>query len=83
MTLIKYYKNGKVYRESTRTDKESEAKRLLKKREGEIAQGKIPGVYFDRVRFDELAENFLTDYKINNYIQKRSEVGAENATINR
>jgi len=62
---IKYYRNGKPYRESTGSTKEADAKRLLKKREGEIAQGKLPGVYFDRVRFDELAEDFLRDYRLN------------------
>jgi hypothetical protein len=37
----------------------------LKKREGEISDGKLPGIYFDRVRFDELAEDLLTDYLVN------------------
>jgi integrase len=63
---IKYYRNGKPYRESSESKKESDAKRLLKKREGEISGGKLPGIYFDKVRFDELAEDFLTDYRINN-----------------
>jgi integrase len=62
---IKYYRNGKAYHESTHSDKENDAKRLLKKREGEIAKGEIPGIYFDKVRFNELAEDFLTDYRIN------------------
>jgi len=62
---IQYYKNGKPFRESTRSHKETEAKRLLKRREGEVAEGKLPGVYFDRVRFDELAEELLRDYRIN------------------
>jgi integrase len=62
---IKYYRNGKPYRESTKGTKEAEAKRLLKRREGEISQGKLPGIYFDRVRFDELAEDFLRDYILN------------------
>jgi integrase len=66
---IKYYRNGKPYRESSESKKESDAKRLLKKREGEISNGKLPGIYFDRVRFDELAEDFLADYRIN---QKKS-----------
>jgi len=66
---IQYYRNGKPYRETTKSKKEADAKRLLKKREGEISQGKLPGVYFDRVRFDELAEDFLRDYRIN---QKKS-----------
>ena len=71
---IKYYRNGKPYRESTKSDKESDAKRLLKKREGEISEGKLPGIYFDRVRFDELAGDFLTDYRVN---QKKSLVKAQ------
>ncbi len=62
---IKYYRNGKPYRESSHSDKITKAERLLKLREGEIAEGKLPGVYFDKVRFDELAEDFLTDYRIN------------------
>ena len=113
---IKYYRNGKPYRESTRSAKETDAKRLLKKREGEIAEGKIPGVYFDKVKFDELAKGLLSDYRINQkkslaraersvthlkevfegmkvtditsprigeYIDKRIDGGASNATINR
>jgi integrase len=63
---IKYYRNGKPYRESTKSFKDADAKRLLKKREGEISGGKLPGIYFDRVRFDELAEDFLRDYRVNN-----------------
>ena len=113
---VKYYRNGKSYRETSKSTKESEAKRLLKKREGEISEGKIPGVYFDRIKFNDLADDFLTDYRINGkkslaraersvnhlktvfdrakatavttprinaYIQKRLDEGAENATINR
>jgi len=71
---IKYYRNGKPYAESCHSDKQEVAKRLLKMREGEISQGKLPGIYFDRIRFDELAEDFLTDYRINN---KRSTAKAE------
>ena len=41
------------------------AKKVLERREGDIAQGKMPGIQFDKVTFDELAEEFLTEYKIN------------------
>jgi hypothetical protein len=58
---IQYYRHGKPLRESTKSKKEADAKRLLKKREGEISEGKLPGIYFDRVKFDELAEDFLRD----------------------
>lgn len=66
---IKYYHKGKSYRESTRSTKEADAKRLLKKRDGEISEGKLVGIYFDRVRFDE--------------IEKRIDESAAIATINR
>jgi hypothetical protein len=74
---IQYYRNGKPYRESTNSKKEADAKRLLKRREGEISDGKLPGIYFDKVRFDELAEGFLRDYRINN---RKSLVRAELST---
>jgi integrase len=74
---IQYYRHGKPYRESTKSKKEADAKRLLRKREGEISEGKLPGIYFDRVTFDELAEDFLRDYRIN---QRKSLARAERST---
>ncbi len=71
---IKYYKNGKAYSESSRSEKLEVAKRLLNAREGEIAQGKIPGICFERVKFDDLLDDYLTDYKING---KRTEKRAK------
>ncbi len=71
---IKYYRNGKPYVESTHSDKLEVARRLLKKREGEISEGKVPGICFDRVMFQELKEEFLADYRING---KKSLVRAE------
>jgi integrase len=62
---IKYYSNGKPHRESSHSDKTTKAEKLLKKRQGEISEGKLPGIYFDKVTFNELAEDFLTDYRIN------------------
>jgi integrase len=73
---IKYYKNGKSFRESSGTALKKVAKKFLDRREGEIAQGKIPGVLFDKVTFDELAELFLRDYRIN---QKKSLNRAKNS----
>jgi integrase len=62
---IKYYKNGKSYAESTHSDKMEVAKRILKMREGEIAQGKTPGICFEKVKFDEIMDDYVTDYRIN------------------
>lgn len=62
---IKYYRHGKQFAESTHSDKAEVAKRILKVREGEISEGKMPGVCFDRTSFDDLMEDYLTDYRIN------------------
>lgn len=70
---IKYYRNGKPYFESTKSKKETDAKKLLKKREGEISEGKLPGVYFERTRFEDLAEMFVRDRRINNKSVKDAE----------
>lgn len=70
---IKYYKDGKPYYESVKSKKETDAKKLLRKREGEISEGKLPGVYFDRTRFEDLAEMFLRDRRINNKSVKDAE----------
>ena len=75
---IKYYQNGKPFFESSKSKKKMVASALLKQREGDISQGKIPGIYFDRVTFDELAEDFLTDYKIN----KRKSITRAEISVN-
>jgi integrase len=62
---IKYYRNGKPYVESTRSDKKEVAKKLLIKRECEISKGELPGIYLDRVTFDDLGKDLITDYRIN------------------
>ena len=71
---LKYYRNGKSIRESAKTTSKMVAEKILKRREGEIAQGKIPGYFFDKVTYEELAEGFLLDYRINN---KKSIIRAE------
>ena len=75
---IKYSgRNGKVFRESSKSTKKMVAKSLLDKREGEIIEGKTPGIFFEKVTFLELADIFLMDYRIN---QKKSLVRAERNT---
>lgn len=63
---IKYYRNGKSFRESTMTKKKMLAEKILKRREGEIAEGKAPSVEFEKVYFEQLAEGLFQDYRINN-----------------
>jgi len=62
---VKYYRAGKCYRESSGSAKESEAKNLLKKREGEIVENRFFGLRAQKIRYEELAEDFLNDYKVN------------------
>lgn len=62
---IKYYRNGKPYRESTHSDKKTEAERLLKLREGQIQQGTFTGLSINKVTFDDLCADLVTDYKMN------------------
>ncbi len=113
---LKYYRAGKPYFESSKSTKESDAKRLLKLREGQISENRFPGLKIEKVRFEELAQDLIEDYKtngkksldraersinnlkkylegiriididtgrINQYILKRQDEGAENGTINR
>ncbi len=74
---IKYYQNGKPFFESSKSKKKMVAKELLKQRKGDISQGRIPGFYFERVTFEELAEGFLRDYRLNH---RKSLVRAERST---
>ncbi len=60
---IKYSRNCKWYFESSQSRLKSVASELLKKREGEVQKGQIPGIHFDRVTFDELAEDLKWDRK--------------------
>jgi hypothetical protein len=63
--MIKYYRHGRAYVESSRSDKKKVAENLLRQREGNIAEGKTPGIHFDRILFDELAKAFILDYQNN------------------
>jgi integrase len=62
---IKYYVNGKPVYEATKSKDKEEAREKLHKRLGQLAEGRYVGPAADRVTFDELAEEFLTDYKVN------------------
>jgi len=41
------------------------AERELKEREGATAKGEFLGIRIERVCFDELAEDFLNEYRVN------------------
>ena len=62
---VKYSVNGEVVPESSGSDKESDARKLLKRRLGEIAIGRFSGPDAERVTIRELAEDYLNDYRVN------------------
>ena len=62
---IKFHKDGQPYYESARTLDKQVARRLLKKREGDIATGTFSGVRMEKTRFDELTTAIREDYAIN------------------
>ncbi len=62
---ISYYHRGKQYRESSHSESEAQARRLLKKRLGEMGRGKFIGPAEEKVTFEEMAQDLLCDYKVN------------------
>jgi len=75
---IKYYENGKPIFESSKSKTKMVARELLKQREGDISQGKMPGVYFEKVTFKDLSIDFLRDYEIN----KKKSIAKAKRSIN-
>lgn len=61
---IRYNVNGDQQRESAHTSDKAEARRLLDKRLGERAEGRLI-VGADKVTFEDLVEGFLADLKAN------------------
>jgi integrase len=62
---IKFYRGGKPFYESSRSTKKTVAERLLKRREGQVVDGRFVGLGAEKVRFERLAENLLSDYRAN------------------
>lgn len=62
---VKFYRDGHPTRESTETEKRTEAERFLKDREGSVVRGEPITPKATRVRFRELAEDVVTDYVVN------------------
>ena len=60
---VKYYVNGRHVRESTGADKESEARRFEKEREGRAATGQPILPRADRVRYEEVAQDLRQHYQ--------------------
>jgi hypothetical protein len=71
---IKYSKNARVYRESSKSKVYADAERLLKRRMGEIVTGNFAGLQVERIQINQLFDDVVEDYKRNG---RSSLVGTE------
>jgi hypothetical protein len=62
---VEYYQNGAQRRESSHSEKYSDAETLLKRRQAEITMGTAPRVGLDRVKASALLDLLLADYELN------------------
>lgn len=71
---VKFYRAGKPFYKSSRSTVKKVAKEMLKRYEGQIADGRFVGTQGDKVHFEHMAENLVNDYKVN---QRRSLPGVQ------
>ncbi len=69
---IGYYHRGREIRESSHSESEAQAGKLLKKRLGEIGKGRLIGPVEEKVTFEEMAQDLLRDYETNGKRSLRS-----------
>jgi integrase len=62
---VKYYRDGKPIRESSQTEKITEARKFLQSREGDVAKGLPVSGRDRRIKFSEPVEAVVNDYKNN------------------
>jgi hypothetical protein len=62
---IRYYRNGQRIEESTGFTKYDEARDVLKKREGAVADGVPITARSTRFTFDDAVKDVVSDYKVN------------------
>ena len=55
-----------AHRESSGSDKLSDAKKIAKMREAEMVQGKFVNLKIEKTTFNQIAEDYVTDYKMSN-----------------
>jgi integrase len=59
-----YYRNGKLYRESTHTAEERVARRFLQRKLGEVASDNFIAPQTARIKVEELAQGLFRDYQL-------------------
>jgi len=62
---IKYSADGRIFRESSKSERYGDAEQLLKQRVGEIGTGTFQGLRMEKVTVEELLDEVLLDYRIN------------------
>ena len=63
--MIKYYRNGVPIYESSGSEIKDEARALLRKREGAVAEGRHVSSQTGKLLFETAAANVINDYQIN------------------
>jgi hypothetical protein len=63
--MLKYYRDGRPIVESSHTDDERKAGKVLKQREADIDRGLPVGPQVGRVRFEDAAADVVRDYRVN------------------
>lgn len=64
---IEYRQGVKRFRESTKTDKKSEALQLLRLREGDLSRGILPDLRLRKLSVQDLLANLLANYMANGH----------------
>jgi hypothetical protein len=75
---IRWYREGRRFEESAKTDKWETARDLLRQREGDVSKGVPISAKIGRLRFEEASKDLLTDYEING---KRSHDNLKSSVI--
>jgi len=64
---LEYFHAGRRFRESSESESEQVATKLLKKRLAESGQGKVIGPAEEKVRFEDMTDAVLNEYKLKGY----------------
>ena len=62
---VRYYRDGRRHEETSRSRKKGDADRLLKLREGAVAEGVPVTAKVGQLRFEQAAADLVTDYRVN------------------
>lgn len=61
---VKWYRDGRPFRESSGSTRKADAEKLLRRREGQLSRGLIITAKTDRITLSELSKDVISDYRI-------------------